>query len=114
MKPAVLATLWAAASASTISQPHFSRRRDGNEPTLVGRATGSVLVKTFGTPYATYMVNATVGTPPQNFSLLVAPSSPYTWVPDADGYYCASDYVKDESCLWGSRGFLSISSTAAR
>ena len=103
MKAAVLfAGLGVVASASTLSQPRLSRRGDGSEPNLVGRATGSVLVKTFGTSYAAYMVNATVGTPPQNFSLLVAPSSPFTWIPEADGYYCTSEFAKDLYCRWGS------------
>ena len=85
------------ATNTAVSQPAVGpQRRDGSQ------AKGAFLVKTFSTPYATYMVNATAGTPPQPFSLLVEPGSAYTWVPGSSVYYCGNEFVKGQYCRWGS------------
>ncbi|KAM7190214.1 putative aspartic protease [Naviculisporaceae sp. PSN 640] len=59
-----------------------------------------------------FVVNATVGTPPQPFSLLLSPSSPHTWVPQDDITPCSnnfdllsgftsSDGSSGSACGWG-------------
>ncbi|KAM7187209.1 putative aspartic protease [Rhypophila sp. PSN 637] len=60
-----------------------------------------------------FLVNVTVGTPPQPLSLLLSPSSPYTWLPQFDASPCKNNYdslagtvqASDDSassaCGWG-------------
>jgi aspartyl protease len=96
MRSAAVLALLGATTAITISH-----RRNEHGPKLSGRATKSLLVKTHGDESAAYMVNVTVGTPPQKMQLVVAPSSPYTWVPNAEGYYCS----QKSGCRWGSCEF---------
>lgn len=58
-----------------------------------------------------FVVNVTVGTPPQPLSLLLAPSSPHTWVPQSDampcltGYDALAGFSPDDgsttACRWG-------------
>ncbi|KAJ4404116.1 hypothetical protein N0V85_004937 [Neurospora sp. IMI 360204] len=67
------------------------------------RQNGSRTLSDFVVPY---LVQAQVGTPPQNFSLLISPTSTDTWVVDATTEYCSyanfweSDVV--QKCVWGS------------
>ncbi|KAK4213922.1 putative aspartic protease [Rhypophila decipiens] len=60
-----------------------------------------------------FLVNVTVGTPPQPLSLLLSPSSPHTWLPQSDAMPCtnnfdtlagsvqASDDSAGSACGWG-------------
>ena len=77
---------------------------------LTGRDTFDESIQSQG---YVFVVNATVGTPGQKFSLLLSPSGSDTWVPDATSSYCGGDVSEeddsfgsdDEStnyCLWGS------------
>ncbi|KAK5659613.1 hypothetical protein OQA88_817 [Cercophora sp. LCS_1] len=64
-----------------------------------------------------YIVNATVGEPGQAVSLVLSPSSPQTFVPNADSYICGKGYRSyldrtpgeplpdlepENACVWGS------------
>lgn len=63
---------------------------------------------------STYVVNATVGTPPQDVSFRLALSSYESWVPDTQ--YCDSDsyyYSRYEGCIYGSYNH-NVSSTFVR
>ncbi|KAH6652439.1 aspartic peptidase domain-containing protein [Truncatella angustata] len=61
----------------------------------------------------TYVVNATVGTPPQNLSFALTLSADESWVPDAQ--YCDADstYLRYEGCIYGSYNH-NVSSTFVR
>ncbi|EAA28484.1 acid protease [Neurospora crassa] len=72
---------------------------------------GSRTLSDFVVPY---LVQAQVGTPPQNFSLLISPTSTDTWVVDATTSPCDRQYysylwsedefekVDVQKCVWGS------------
>ncbi|KAK4246924.1 aspartic peptidase domain-containing protein [Corynascus novoguineensis] len=103
-----------AASAQHVLLP-FSQHEDIS---LSARASEEGTLKS-ASGYA-YVIDATVGTPPQKVSLLLSTSSGDTWVPDANTMECSpewyyrsyySSYGDDEDygydipkpeCLWGS------------
>ncbi|KAK4202759.1 aspartic peptidase domain-containing protein [Triangularia verruculosa] len=81
----------------------LARSLDGKSASVPVAASGHVFV-----------VNVTVGTPAQQLSLLLSPSSPYTWLPDADaampckqgydplsGGFYPSDDLSGSACRWG-------------
>ncbi|KAK0726761.1 aspartic peptidase domain-containing protein, partial [Lasiosphaeria miniovina] len=88
---------------------------------LTSRDTASTQTSLIGGELA-FMVNATVGTPGQQISLIVSPSASDTWVPDATSSDCDPSYyssyygddynytMPDPSCVWGSYN-SSLSST---
>ncbi len=53
---------------------------------------------------STYLVDVTVGTPPQNLSLILAPDASDTWIPDAASSYCRGGGSK--WCRWGSCEYI--------
>lgn len=68
-------------------QFEFGRRSGGAR--LVGRDSESAAIS--GGDFA-FVVNATVGTPGQEVSLLLSPSVADTWVPDATASECDANY----------------------
>lgn len=93
----------------------FSRQVRDLSNTIVRRDSNPSL-SLWASDYV-YIVNATVGTPGQSVALVVSPSTPHTWIPDATssscnyseshGYYTQDggyqyNYTYSSYCLWGS------------
>lgn len=117
LRSAALYLLFATAAYAHILVP-FSRERniasrsaDGTPASVPIVASGHVFV-----------VNVTVGTPPQSLSLLLSPSSPHTWVPKAEVMSCLTGFdslsgfhssdASGSACKWGS--FSQSKSSTAR
>lgn len=108
LRSAALSSLFAALASAHVLVP-FSRQRN---PVVLPRsaeaASHQVPVAAAG---HVFVVNVTVGTPPQPLSLLLAPSSPHTWVPQSDampcltGYDALAGFSPDDgsttACRWG-------------
>ncbi len=107
-------------SATSIVAQHvllpFSQHHD--LPGLSPRASEQATLKS--SEYA-YLVDASVGTPAQNLSLVISPSSGHTWVPDANTFECSPEWyygryssssfkIPASECKWGSYN-SSLSST---
>lgn len=103
--------------ADALVQLEFSRQT-GSLAKLASRDSTSAPISQGG---IAWVVNATVGTPGQPLSLLISPSAPDTWVPDATSSYCDDSYFTslygddygdlDEYmtyCKWGSCQFLTL------
>ncbi|KAK6068258.1 aspartic proteinase [Seiridium cupressi] len=76
----------------------FARQSTGSQPATQRR---SFPIDFFGAE-ATYIVNATVGIPPQNLSFALTLSADESWVPDTE--YCDPDYtsLRSGGCVYGS------------
>ncbi|KAK1760060.1 putative aspartic protease [Echria macrotheca] len=86
LRSAALYLLFATAASAHLLVP-FTR-----QPNLHARSsTGPYSVPVAASGHV-FVVNVTVGTPPQPFSLLLAPSSPHTWVPSVDAMPCKTGY----------------------
>ncbi|KAL0473322.1 aspartic peptidase domain-containing protein [Neurospora intermedia] len=106
--PAALCLVEVASAADGYVHLPFSRPELKD---LVLGKNGSRTLSDFVVPY---LVQAQVGTPPQNFSLLISPTSTDTWVVDATTSPCDRQYYsylwsEDEfekvdvrKCVWGS------------
>ena len=103
-----------------VVQLEFARQA-GSLAELAGRdsASASLVKSDF-----LWVVNATVGTPGQQVSLLISPSVADTWVPDATSSYCDESYYSnlyddDEEednptyCRWGSCKLTPFATTFA-
>lgn len=116
MKGSLVLALLAACTQSAHAVVQFPFVKHGSLPQNVakGGSKARALNTGFFQGAMTYVVNATVGTPGQPVSLVLAPSSSDTWVVDTRSdqctyystYYSTSydgDTDPDESsCLWGS------------
>jgi hypothetical protein len=82
-----LVTLWTLLlySCSTVAQLHLPFSRQLNPIDVNSASRRAVGVSLFEAE-STYVVNATVGTPPQSLDLILAVSSGRTWVPNVE--YC--------------------------
>ncbi|KAK3340627.1 aspartic peptidase domain-containing protein [Neurospora tetraspora] len=98
--PAVLCLVDMASAADGYVHLPFSR------PQLKDLDLGKNGSRTLSDFVVPYLVQAQVGTPPQNFSLLISPTSTDTWVVDATTEYCyyANFWESDDvqKCVWGS------------
>ncbi|KAK4183435.1 putative aspartic protease [Podospora australis] len=59
---------------------------------LHARSASSVTIPVAASRGHAFVVNVTVGTPPQPLSLLLAPSSPHTWLPKAEAMPCTTGH----------------------
>ncbi|KAK3988767.1 putative aspartic protease [Cladorrhinum sp. PSN332] len=108
------------ASCAHILLP-LSREKNIASRSLYSRSPASPSVPLGASGHA-FIVNVTVGTPPQQLSLLLSPSSPHTWVPKAEGMSCNTGFDslalfhaengKDTACSWGA--FASSKSSTYR
>ncbi|ETS77288.1 hypothetical protein PFICI_11162 [Pestalotiopsis fici W106-1] len=101
MRTSILFAVAAAAGASAQIRLPFSRQSYPRQPSTQKR---TVTAELFSAD-SRYVVNATVGTPPQHVSFQLTLSSDQSWVPDAQ--YCNTDsyysyYSKYEGCIGGS------------
>lgn len=110
--PAALCLVEVARAADGYIHLPFSRPQQQD---LTLGTLGSRRLSDFIVPY---LVKAQVGTPPQDISLLISPTSTDTWVPNAITEICNNDYfvpssdsfdddtisiyVGVEKCVWGS------------
>ena len=118
LRSAALYLLFATAAHAHILVP-FSRQRNIAGRSADGTTPAGVPVVASG---HVFVVNVTVGTPPQPLSLLLSPSSPHTWVPKAEVMSCLtgvdplagfqSSDVSGSACKWGS--FSQSKSSTAR
>lgn len=103
-------------------QLKFGKQRGQTTAAAAARRSNTMKADLFWAEL-TYVVNATVGTPGQDVSLILATSSYDTWVVDARSYYCS--YTPSDSsipsstsisstkyCEWGSCKSSSMSSIA--
>ncbi|KAK0750292.1 aspartic peptidase domain-containing protein, partial [Schizothecium vesticola] len=107
LRSAALSSLFFALASAHVLVP-FSRQRNPVLPRSAEAGSPQVPVAASG---HVFVVNVTVGTPPQPLSLLLAPSSPHTWVPQADampcltGYEALAGFSPDDgsttACRWG-------------
>lgn len=117
MKASLVLALLAACTQSAHAVVQFPFAKHGGPPQSVakGGSKPRALNTGFFQGALTYVVNATVGTPGQPVSLVLAPASSDTWVVDARSdectyrstYYSSSYdednyYSGDPSCDWGS------------
>ncbi|KAK1833508.1 putative aspartic protease [Podospora conica] len=108
LRSAALSSLFAALASAHVLVP-FSRQR--NHAVLPRSADANSHLVPVAASGHVFVVNVTVGTPPQPLSLLLAPSSPHTWVPQADampcltGYDALAGFSPDDgsttACRWG-------------
>src|SRR5512140_3462318 len=86
LRSAALSLLFATAASAHLLVP-FTR-----QPNLHARSSAGPYSVPVAASGHVFVVNVTVGTPPQPFSLLLAPSSPHTWVPKVDAMPCKTGY----------------------
>lgn len=101
-------------SAHAVVQFPFAKHRSPPQNVAKGGSKARALNTGFFQGAMTYVVNATVGTPGQPVSLVLAPSSSDTWVVDARSSQCTyystyygtsydgDTYPDDPACIWGS------------
>ncbi|KAH7631614.1 aspartic peptidase domain-containing protein [Sordaria sp. MPI-SDFR-AT-0083] len=105
--PAALCLVEVASAADGYVHLPFSR------PQLKDLDLGNNGSRTLSDYVVPYLVQAQVGTPPQDFSLLISPTSTDTWVVDATTEYCDPQYYQHyynedvesdnvHKCVWGS------------
>lgn len=109
LRSAALSSLFAALASAHVLVP-FSRQRNPVVLPRSAEAASSHQVPVAAAGHV-FVVNVTVGTPPQPLSLLLAPSSPHTWVPQSDampcltGYDALAGFSPDDgsttACRWG-------------
>ncbi|KAK0660053.1 aspartic peptidase domain-containing protein [Cercophora samala] len=101
--------LFATATSAHLLVP-FTRERNIASRSIDGK-TASVPLSASG---HVFIANVTVGTPPQQLSLLLSPSSPHTWLPNANeampcsqnfnllsGGFHPVDDISSSACKWG-------------
>ncbi|KAK1774622.1 aspartic peptidase domain-containing protein [Copromyces sp. CBS 386.78] len=106
--PAALCLVEVASAADGYVHLPFSR------PQLMDLDLGQNGSRTLSDFVVPYLVKAQVGTPPQDFSLLISPTSTDTWLVDATTEYCDYQYYQRywndddvesddvHKCVWGS------------
>ncbi|KAK4683381.1 hypothetical protein QC764_124660 [Podospora pseudoanserina] len=98
-------------ATATFAHLLFPFTRERNIARSIDSKTATVPVSASG---HVFIVNVTVGTPPQPLSLLLSPSSPHTWLPNADeampcsqgfnllsGGFHPTDVLSGSACKWG-------------
>ncbi|AEO68614.1 uncharacterized protein THITE_2118191 [Thermothielavioides terrestris NRRL 8126] len=111
MRAALTSTLFAAtAAAQHVLLPFVRHGGVAAAPGLSPRAA-SEQVGLVSSEYA-FLADVSVGTPPQNLSLVISPSAGDTWVPDANTVECSPEWyyaryshatdVPASRCNWGS------------
>ena len=93
------AALCATTASAYLSLP-VTRVTDGVPHTTKHRRASTNL-RVSGALPANYVTNITIGTPPQEFQVLVSINVASSWVPDAAT--CDSSYDYYNTCDWGSR-----------